>query len=1130
MKHNYLVILLLWYNMPYGYGQFQDNFNDGDFSNNPIWQGDMSNFIVNTNNELQLNAPSSGTSQLFSNVPTADSTVWEFYVRLDFAPSNSNRLKVYLNANNSDFSSALNGYFVQVGETGSDDAIELHRQSGTTTTLLIRGTDGAVASDPAMAKIRVIRDNASNWQLWADYSGGTNYVLEGTATDNAHISGQYFGVQCTYTSTRKDKFFFDDIWINPLFTDNMPPAVVQVEATSATTLQLTFDEPITSASAENINNYLVNNSISNPASAQYDAATPPTVQLTFSTPFVNNQTYQITISNIEDMVGNIQLSQTYDFTFLNIESADIEDIVINEIMVDPIPTVGLPNAEFVELLNRSDKIIDLEGLQLSNGGTPVTLPSYVLHPNNYIILCDDGDTASFSSFGDVLALNLPSLVNGGDDVILTDANGTVIHAIAYTTAWYQDASKSNGGWTLELKNPENLCIGAQNWQAAIHPSGGTPGQQNSVFNDAPDLSPPMLTQIQSLPPNRILVEFNEVLEQSSAENVANYSLNNEQPISATLDNLQQVVLTFANDFIHNTDYALTVNQVADCSGNSILTFSSDFTYYEPSIAERYDILINEIYPDFTPSLGLPETEYLELYNRTSDKVFNLENFTLTIGSKEIILPFFNLLPNHYVVLYEMSSSINFGIFDIDTLALMDFSTLGNTEESVTLTSPMGEIIHHVHYTKDWYQNSNKAEGGWALELINPNHPCDDLSNWRASEDLIGGTPGQANSVLKTAPDTTAPTLLSIFPTSNTTLRLIFSKALNSTTTSNPAHYTIDNGLSVIAADLLAPQFNTVVLTLSQPLQIQTIYSLTTQSITDCSGNLLQNSNILRFALPETIEPNDLIINEILFNPQTGGSDFVEIYNRSDKVLNLDDLVLGNAPFGLVDATEPIEQERLIFPNDYIVITESPTDILNRYAVETPKNLIQNDLPTYADNESGVVLLANGNIIDQFNYQADYHHPLLADENGVSLERIQPNEPTENINNWHSAAATVGFATPTAQNSQFIEAISSTSVPITLAKKTFSPDGDGFEDVLQIHYKMDEVGYAATLRLYDTAGRLIRNLVQNELLALEGMYKWDGITDEGQKARLGIYILVVELFHPNGTTQRIKETCVLASRL
>ena len=124
MKSNLLFLLLSVFSFS-AFAQFQDDFFDGNFDQNPQWFGDIANFQINANNELQLNAPSSGTSQLYVNAPTADSTVWEFYLNMDFSPSSGNRLKVYLSSDNTDFSASVNGYFIQIGESGSNDAIEL---------------------------------------------------------------------------------------------------------------------------------------------------------------------------------------------------------------------------------------------------------------------------------------------------------------------------------------------------------------------------------------------------------------------------------------------------------------------------------------------------------------------------------------------------------------------------------------------------------------------------------------------------------------------------------------------------------------------------------------------------------------------------------------------------------------------------------------------------------------------------------------------------------------------------------------------------------------------------------------------------------------------------------------------
>jgi hypothetical protein len=170
------------------------------------------------------------------------------------------------------------------------------------------------------------------------------------------------------------------------------------------------------------------------------------------------------------------------------------------------------------------------------------------------------------------------------------------------------------------------------------------------------------------------------------------------------------------------------------------------------------------------------------------------------------------------------------------------------------------------------------------------------------------------------------------------------------------------------------------------------------------------------------------------------------------------------------------------------------------------------------------------IIDEFQYSERFHNPLLSDKNGVSLERIDPEGASNDSNNWHSAASTVGYATPTYQNSQFLNIESSSDEIFSIPNNTLSPDGDGYEDFLLINYNTSQSGFLANIRIFDAKGRMIKTLVSNELLASEGSYKWDGDTDDGKKSRIGIYVVWIEYFNSEGTANHFKKTCVVAGRL
>ncbi|HHB52378.1 MAG TPA: hypothetical protein ENK75_04965, partial [Saprospiraceae bacterium] len=187
--------------------QLQDDFSDGDFTNAPAWHGTTDNFTVN-NGELQLldaDPGSSNISFLYTNALTslAETTTWEFLFRMDFAPSSSNFGKIYLTATNVDLAADQNAYYLKLGGiSGTEDALELYRQDGASSSLLIGGTTGSLGNAPAMARVKITRADNGTWQLFADYSGGTDYVLQGTASDATYDLGNYIGYYCKYTSSR----------------------------------------------------------------------------------------------------------------------------------------------------------------------------------------------------------------------------------------------------------------------------------------------------------------------------------------------------------------------------------------------------------------------------------------------------------------------------------------------------------------------------------------------------------------------------------------------------------------------------------------------------------------------------------------------------------------------------------------------------------------------------------------------------------------------------------------------------------------------------------------------------------------------------------------------------------------
>ena len=276
-----------------------------------------------------------------------------------------------------------------------------------------------------------------------------------------------------------------------------------------------------------------------------------------------------------------------------------------------------------------------------------------------------------------------------------------------------------------------------------------------------------------------------------------------------------------------------------------------------------------------------------------------------------------------------------------------------------------------------------------------------------------------------------------------------------------------------------------------------------------------------------------MINEILFDPNTNCVDFVELYNRSNKTINLKELRIGSMDTitSILKDTETITDEGyLLFPENYLIISENGSAIKQQYLTPNPKGFLEVVTLPRMNTTDDVVTLSdvNGLVIDNFKYTSKMHFPLLVSTKGVSLERIDFNRPTNDRTNWNSAAEAVGFATPAYRNSQYLQADGGSGV--TIPNPLFSPDNDGYNDVLNISYKLDEAGKAANVYIYDSKGRQVRHLVRNEQLATDGVISWNGINDDNEKATIGIYVVYIELFNLSGKVNKYKLSCTLAGKL
>ena len=547
---------------------------------------------------------------------------------------------------------------------------------------------------------------------------------------------------------------------------------------------------------------------------------------------------------------------------------------------------------------------------------------------------------------------------------------------------------------------------------------------------------------------------------------------------------------------------------------------------------RYDVIISEIMADPTPQVGLPNNEWIELKN-VSGVTINLQDWRILDASGQSgPMPAFNLQPDSFVIVCTGSAVTAMSQFG-RTIAVTSFPSLDNDGELIYLRSAQAVTIHAVNYSVDWYQNAVKADGGWSLEMIDTKNPCAGMSNWKASVDTKGGTPGKKNSIDGVNTDQTPPALINSYSRGANIIILNFDEPLDSVNASNAANYTISNSITILSAQAIGPLFNSVQLNLGTPLQAQTIYTVTINAVTDCKGNAIGNRKQAQVGLPQDAVANDIIINEILFNPRSSGFDYVEFYNKSNKIIDANKLTIANRnSLGALNSLKKLsEVPRFILPGEYVVITEDVASLNMQYFVQNPNAiLIVSTLPSFPDDAGTVVLLnAQGNVVDEVKYNDDWHFDLIANDEGVSLERIDPDGSSTDKNNFHSAASTAGYGTPGYKNSQYKQT-AVTMATMAITPKIFSPDNDGTDDIATIQYSVSQPGFVANITIFDAAGKLVRHLVKNNTLGLTGSWNWDGLNEQSAKLPIGTYIIFTELFNLNGKKERFRNTIVLARRL
>ncbi|MBI5477055.1 MAG: lamin tail domain-containing protein [Ignavibacteriales bacterium] len=551
---------------------------------------------------------------------------------------------------------------------------------------------------------------------------------------------------------------------------------------------------------------------------------------------------------------------------------------------------------------------------------------------------------------------------------------------------------------------------------------------------------------------------------------------------------------------------------------------------------QYSIIINEIM--FAPYS--PEPEWIELYNNYSDTVdLNEWNISNRYSSTKHIITNQNILlpPGGYCVITKDINLFTAVHPDIPAPILQVISLptyfLNNTGDAVVLFDHRGAIMDSVYYFPSWNDSA-----GNSLERIESKLHSNDSTNWGSSKDSLGSTPGFQNYLTPLEFDLS---IANAYAVDSTTIRVVVRNAGHQTAQnfSTSLYFDSNNDSLADPSELISTDQITSPLIFKDSFSIDFAWNNPPSgkkmliSVLDYSPDQRLSDNTIIFEIKNRFARNTIVINEIMYQPKTGDAEYVELLNNGCDSVDLFEWRLTDFKDTNLSKKYVISNSSFVIGSGEFLVIAFDSSIYNRFSYLRDSNykVIIKDGCLSLNNDGDNIILSDltGEIIDSVHYFSSWHNPDIEDVEERSLERINPNLSSTDRRNWSTSASSLG-GSPGLNNSLYI-----TSVPndatISFSNNPFSPDGDGFEDATIIHYELPATTATIRIRIFDSVGRLVRVLAENEPSGSLGDIIWDGYNDNRNRVRVGIYVVLLEALDGfGGSAKSAKAAVVVAAKL
>lgn len=688
------ILLLLLVNLPLlVYSQFQEGFDGPDITSKNVWQGDLSDFIINEDGWLELVGDSvKSSSKLQVSLAFSDTMVWQFDVKMDFIPSNYNHIQFNLLTDRLSVVGIDETYYVQIGSNNKTISLRRLRETESTPKRYIEQELDILKTNNVKLRVKVTLENSKKWTLYVQEAGKSFFSSIGTFEQKLQSKQLEYiksGFDFHY-SQKKRGHYIDNIEVSSQIIPHEEPNIptesevqfVDIEAINYTGAKLNFSAPI---DINNANFYAEGEGFeSKEIINRKKLYNENSVIIDFPHELALNTPYTFYWEGIVDQLGFPVKDGNVSVKLVNEESGEEEEtpetpeeqpeapiksysekaVRINEVMADPKGLTALPETEYIELYNTCDSSIDLSNWELHYGNNSVALTGIKIPAHEWIVLYRSGREIEAGN-GQACPLDkFPSaLANTGKELSLYDGSGKQIDQYTYPKA------KPACSWEYS----------EEGWHLSTDPRGGTPGEANSGAKEneeEPEEEPDEPEEETNPEP-----EIPEALQPQPGDIIFNELL--------------------PEPFVDGSEYIELYNRSKQELSLKDVCISTRKT--DGSLNTRYPL---EAYPQ-----TLQAGDYLLL----TKSIEGVENF------------------------YSLPASLNW--------LECKLPVLSNTGSTVVLYREDGEIIiDEVSYSPKWHAPTVKNKKGVALERKDPDKDSQNADNWTSAASSAGfGTPGLENS-------------------------------------------------------------------------------------------------------------------------------------------------------------------------------------------------------------------------------------------------------------------------------------------------------------------------------------------------------------------------------------------------